>query len=133
MYCYYDEPEPDDDTWWMEDPKDFSACDAQDVTCKSCGEKIEKGATCLKFDRWRWPTAEESEQGAVWKKIPLDPYYHCEECGEIYLNLTASGDWRVDICNDMHWELEEYWEMTGFDPKKWSGHFQNGITTGGNK
>ena len=123
MWC--GDPYFEDADWYYKKQEDFSVCDAQDATCFSCGKKIEQGATCVRFERWRYPTEEEYDQGMKEdEEIPIEPVFHCEECGEIYLNLTSLR-YNVDISN-MRGELEEYWDMTGFDPKKWSGHFQNG-------
>lgn len=124
MWCG-DQDFEDEADWYYKQQKDFSVCDAQGATCFSCGKKIEQGATCVRFERWRYPTEEECDQGMEeWEEISMDPIFHCEECGEIYLNLTSLG-YGVDISN-MRGELEEYWGETGFDPKKWIGHFQNG-------
>ena len=66
MWCG-DQDFEDDADWYYKKQEDYSVCDAQDATCFSCGKKIEQGATCVRFERWRYPTEEEYEQGMEWE------------------------------------------------------------------
>lgn len=59
--------------------------------CKSCGEPISQGDTVLKFDRGRGIETDIENRIYGDEMVPLAPVYHCEKCGEIYLNLSALG------------------------------------------
>jgi hypothetical protein len=109
--CWEDE----DAQWFFFDPNDFSKLDtAKRKRCCSCKKLIDIGSDVLKFTRER-PTKDEVEDDIYGEGelVPIAPYYMCETCGEIYLNLSALG-YCLDITESMQDYLIEYQEMTGF-------------------
>jgi len=50
--------------------------------------------------------------------IQIADHYHCEACGEIYLNLVAIGYECLWPAENMQSALKEYHEITGFLTKK---------------
>lgn len=83
--------------------------------CASCRELIEIGTDCLEFDRMRAPYTE-IEQKIMGDEVPIAPWYMCEKCGEIYLNLQDIG-YCLNLGEDMRDCLKEYHELTGFVPR----------------
>lgn len=107
----------DDYAWLAEPADDFSTLDTvRGRKCFSCGEWLPVGSTVLCFIRWRDPRSdyEESRFGC---EVPMPNIYYCEECGGLYLSLTATG--LCVIIGDMREAIQEYWDMTGFDPAKY--------------
>ena len=107
-------------TWAFYPPDDFTTLQTnRRKRCSSCGDLINIGAECLIFPRTRCPNDDIEEKihgdGA---EIPISSLYMCAECGEIYLNLEAAG-YCLSPVDDMFDNLCEYWETTGFDPKKY--------------
>lgn len=103
--------------WFYYVPNDFSIFNAKRrKRCSSCKELINVGLPCLRFDRERLPYTEieESISGDL---ISISPFYLCEKCGEIYLNLDAAG-YCLDPQDNMPEALKEYWKITGFKPYK---------------
>ena len=80
--------------------------------CSSCKELINIGSLCLGFYRER-SSRHIVEERIYGDMVPLAPYYLCEKCGEIFLNLKAAG-YCMDIEKNMNEYLKEYWELTGF-------------------
>ena len=103
---------------------DFSKwyCDAPDgfiiykrligKRCCSCGKMVKYGDICAKFPRYR-EVRSDIEERIYGDDVPLAPYYMCEKCGEIYLNLSVLGFY-LDIEESMTEALSNYWELTGF-------------------
>ena len=116
--CYEYDGEPG--SWAFYPPDDFTPLQTKRrKRCSSCGSLIDIGAECLLFLRTRCPNSEIEEKiyGAG-VEIPMSNLYMCAECGEIYLNLEAAG-YCLSPEDDMFENLHEYWETTGFDPKKY--------------
>lgn len=100
-------------SWWFYPPDDFSIfTERRRKRCCSCKELIDIGAVCIEFPRIRSPYTdiEESISG---DEIDISPWYHCEACGEHYLNLEAAG-YCLNLADDMRECLKEYHEITGF-------------------
>lgn len=103
-----------DYAWIYYYPNEFSTlveCKRRPRCC-SCKEFINQGSTVVQFPRYRAPrhVIEENIHG---DEVPLAPYFMCEHCGEIFLNLSAVG-YCMDICESMDACLTEYHMMTGF-------------------
>jgi hypothetical protein len=73
---------------------------------------IEKGALCLEFERVRSPY-DDIDERINGDEIPIAPWYMCESCGEIYLNLSDAG-YCLWLGDDLREKLSEYWDVTGF-------------------
>lgn len=117
LSCSCPEWDGDYGTYCWFEPNDFSKFEQnRRKRCKSCGDLIDIGSTCLEFQRIR-SAYTEIEEHIRGEEIPAPSYYWCEKCGEIYFNLTAIGycltptDCAIDA-------IEEYWDLTGFKPKK---------------
>lgn len=106
LSCMYDMDEFD---YFVNPDDDFSIA-KQDCKCNSCGKKIKAGETVLKFTCFT-----HDEYGG---EVAMPDEFHCERCGEIYLNLQE-----IDYClysNEyMPGLLKDYQKMTGFNPKKY--------------
>jgi hypothetical protein len=75
------------------------------------------GQEVLKFECFRYPLTDIEEKiFGNGGEIPLADKFHCEKCGEIFLNLTAYG-YCVDLTVNMDELLQEHWEYTGFKPR----------------
>lgn len=79
--------------------------------CCSCAGKINVGDLALRFNRFRSATDFEADH-LGWDEVKLSPWFMCEECGEIFLNLDSAG-FCIDISEHMPDLLEEYKEMVG--------------------
>lgn len=77
--------------------------------CCSCSGKINVGDLALRFNRFRSATDFEADR-LGWDEVKLSPWFMCEECGEIFLNLDSAG-FCIDISEHMHALMEEYREM----------------------
>lgn len=77
--------------------------------CCSCQSKIKPGELALVFKRWRGSTQFEYDR-LGWEEAKIAPWYMCEPCGEIYLNLEAVG-YCVNIGDYMPHLLEEHRDM----------------------
>jgi hypothetical protein len=96
-------------TWWYATAECFAPLDtARARRCRSCNRLIKPGDQALKFTRWR-PTRDwvEYKIYGEGEEVDLAPWWHCEQCGEIYLNLWAAG-FCPDIDTDMRKALVEY-------------------------
>jgi hypothetical protein len=106
--------------WYYDFPKDFEILDTvRRRRCKSCGDMIDVGSTVISFLRWRHAKYDSIEEKILGEgaDVPLAPYYFCEPCGEIALNLHALG-YCVDPESDMREDLREYQQLSGFRPRK---------------
>ena len=85
--------------------------------CKSCKKLIDIGSFCLQFDRFQYPQDEIKIKifGEDYE-IHLAPWFMCEHCGEIFLNLTDIG-YCLEINGNMNKDLAEYHKLTGFIPQ----------------
>jgi len=102
-------------------PNDFSTFKhSRRKRCVSCKKLIDIGATVIEFEKYRHPH-DDIEERCKGDEIYMSSFYMCEGCGEIFLNLNATG-LCMDVCNDSMQEcLKEYHEMTGFTPIKKAG------------
>lgn len=111
--CGYDDDGYD---WYYTPPDDFTVLDtSRRKRCLSCKKLIDKGAVCLKFERYRHPLTDVEEARYV-DEVPLAPGYMCERCGELFFNLDALGFCGL-FDEPMEDNLKEYWKLTGFKPK----------------
>lgn len=108
-WCY------EDAEWYFEQPDGFSELKTKrSRACKSCGKKICVGEVCVKFSRDREPKNDIEERiYGRGPSISLPAWYHCEQCGEIWLNLTDAG-YCLQIDESMADNLVEYHEISGF-------------------
>lgn len=101
---------------------DFSKA-PEDCKCTSCNKEIKKGDVVLHFTCYKSPdeNSDNPDEIKAWEDgdyFALPDEFHCERCGEIYLNLNvlgyclSSGDYMPEC-------LKEYQEMTGFSPEKY--------------
>ena len=86
--------------------------------CQSCNSLIDIGALCLEFPRYRSPYTDIEADiiGFDWNGEPpikISSHYHCERCGEIFLNLEDAGYCMMPY-DDMQESLKEYHGITGF-------------------
>ena len=114
LSCHCDwEPEDPGDWWYAWRDDDFRSYKGKRrKRCCSCKKLINIGDDCLLFARVRMPYTDIEERISG-DEIPMPPYFLCESCGEIYLNLADIG-YCLDIQQPMEDHLAEYHEMTGF-------------------
>lgn len=84
--------------------------------CHSCRKLIEPNTPVIRLPEFKC-AATDIEEKIYGDAIPMADKYLCEECGEIYLNLSAAG-YECLLQDAMQDNLREYWEKTGFDPEK---------------
>lgn len=115
LSCSCPEYDPEYHAWCYVPDDDFTQLKTfRRKRCPSCNQLIDLGSPVVKIDRWRYPNSlvEERIHGED-GEIPLCPYYLCEKCGEIYLNLIGAG-----FCpnpeDNMDELLREYHEISGF-------------------
>lgn len=109
--------------YWAEPDTDFSIS-SEACRCHSCGQRIKAGDTVLKFTCWREADddsddpldVEAIENGSYQVDYPDE--FHCERCGEIYMNLSDAG-YCLSSGDHMPSLLKEYQALTGFDPWKY--------------
>lgn len=89
--------------------------------CCSCNSLINIGDLCVKYTRGRCPYTEiEARIHKIdWESlgestIPIASHFHCEKCGEVWLNLTAIGYECLMPNENMQEALKEYHELSGF-------------------
>ena len=92
--------------------------------CCSCDKLISIGDICLVFIRHRYPHTEIEARitGTDWglneePPIKIANQYHCEICGEIYLNLSNLG-YCIFPAENMGAVLKEYHELSNFKGAK---------------
>jgi hypothetical protein len=110
--CDFDQDQDDFEEWYYY-PDDFTTLNRKRrKRCKSCDELIDIGACCIEFERCRRPLSdiEERISGDI---VQIAPYYHCEKCAEIAMNLIELK-YCVNPEDNMNELLKEYHEMTGF-------------------
>ena len=128
-YCYYDyEYDLGDWTYSFSSDEDFIRLDTSRAKrCCSCGKLIRVGDVCIKYQRYRYPYSEieariklGTDIETVFNdepRIRIADHYHCEWCGEIYLNLIDLGYECLSPSEDMRTILKEYHELSGFEDK----------------
>lgn len=104
---------------WFYIPSDwFAPLDKKRARrCISCQKKIKIGEDCLKLNRYRTPNCDYEEK-RFGDEVPLADKYYCEECGEIFLNLTAYGYCVYVGEENIREDLRAHWDATGFSPEK---------------
>lgn len=101
--------------WYYDVPDDFTVLDtSKRKRCISCGVLVDLGSDCLAFNCYRDPSSD-IEEDIHGDEVPLANKHMCFECGSIFLNLTAAG-YCISLGGHMKEELEEYWDITGFNP-----------------
>lgn len=125
--CDYDyEYNPGEWSYFFSPDIDFTPLDtSRSKRCCSCGKLIRIGELCIKYQRYRYPY---SDIESIIKcgcdlddcfcdapDIRMADHYHCEWCGEMFLNLTALGYECLVPCEDMRISLKEYHELSGFE------------------
>lgn len=121
--CDYDEWDPEPGTWhysFYDKDLDFEPLNtSKRKRCSSCGALIDIGALCIKFPRYRYPYTsieakilhdDEFFEMNYPPEIKMSDHYHCEQCGEIYFNLTELGFTCIVPCENMPKLLKEYKE-----------------------
>lgn len=101
-----------DFAWYYWPANDFTTLmTSKRKRCKSCNKLIDIENICLEFKRFRYPKNEIEERiyGCDDIEIPLASFYHCEDCGEQYLNLSELK-FCVNIADNMFDLLKEYQE-----------------------
>ena len=98
--------------------EDFEKLDSKKrKRCKSCNELIELDSFCVKHPRLRYPRNEiearilgMSEDEYEWEEpdIKIADHFHCEKCGEIYLNLQSVGFECISPGENMPQMLKDY-------------------------
>ena len=113
--CYFD----DDAEWYFIPPNDFSKLKGKRrKRCCSCKELINFETPCLEFIKFRYSQNDiEDRIYGEGNEIYMAPWWMCEWCGEMYLNLDALGYCHY-LGDSIKEAMEEYWELTGFKPKE---------------
>ena len=87
----------DSDIPWYQEPDDYSTLStSRRKRCQSCNRLIDIGTIVGEFARFRWPRTEvelkiygeTQEPDSI---IGIASHYLCEECMDIYYNLSALG------------------------------------------
>lgn len=118
--CSCDDFDYEAGDWWCERATDYESMPQRQrrKRCCSCNKLLDTGETVLRFNRWRGPL-NDIEYDIHGDEVPMAPFFMCEECGEIYDNLSATG-MCIGFDDSMRENLRQYWEMTGFDPSKYA-------------
>lgn len=107
----------DDYESWYIPADDFAPLNTvRSRKCASCGERIPVGALALRLWGYRQPRGDY-EESRFGDEVPIADLFYCEECGEIDMNLRELG-YCLNV-GDKREDLQEYWKMTGFDPKRY--------------
>ena len=106
--------------YYFEYPEWFSTMPERKrrTRCHSCRTLLNPGDTVAEFLRYRFSDNEVDER-IYGSEVPLASVYYCERCGEIFFNLEATG-MCVIIGGNIRDALEQYWDMTGFDPARYA-------------
>ena len=81
----------DYDTWYDKIPEDFKKFNCtRRKKCVSCKRLVNIGENCLEFEMYRIPHSD-IEMQVMGYSVPMANKYMCENCGEIYLNLSVLG------------------------------------------
>lgn len=101
----------DGDGWYYEAPDDYTKLATKRTRpCCSCGQRIQVGDLCVKFNRFMQPAPMSVSERIYGDEMPLAPRFMCEACGDQYFNLTALG-FCITLGDDMMDLLREYVEM----------------------
>ena len=97
--------------WYYMPPNDYSKLDTpKRKRCKSCGELIDKGATCGKFVRFREPN-DDIEERIHGDEVYLAPWFMCEDCTDFFFSLEELG--YCIVMDGM--PLKEMWRDVQYD------------------
>ena len=106
----------DGDGWWYVPQNKFKGLDTKKRRrCASCKELIDLGSDCIEFNRFREPL-DDIEQRIWGDEVQLASKYLCDWCGQMYLNLDHLG-YCYYLGDSIRENLEDYWNLTGFEPK----------------
>ena len=93
--------------------------------CCSCAKLIDIGSLCVIYPRYRYPYDEIEAMIKTGNCldtslndepcIKIAPHYHCEKCGEIWMNLVDIGYECLSPKENMRENLKEYHELSGFN------------------
>lgn len=113
----------EDYVWYTEGPSNFHQFNMNGEykrrkRCCSCHKLIDFGAECIHFDRTRRARGEY-EENRFGDEVSMSPIFMCEKCAETYINLYDLGYQCMNPAVDVQEHLEEYWDMTGFNPDKY--------------
>ena len=97
----------DDYDYYVDAPNDYSElATSRRKRCMSCDSLIDIGSIVLQFGSWRRPL-NDIEEAICGDEVQLANKYLCEECGDIYTNLSALG-FCVDFGESMKVTMQEY-------------------------
>ncbi len=97
-----------DYAFYVSDDSDYSLCDKKQK-CDSCGSVIEIGDTRLFFN-----TYEHDEDGEEIDTDYCNPFSYCEDCADIYFNLTELN-YCITYPASMKDLLRQYQLIVGFE------------------
>lgn len=102
--------------YWYSPSDDFvSMVVGRRKRCCSCHRLINPCDLCIRLDRYR-AALSDVEEKILGYEVVLAPWYLCETCGEIYLNLEDAG-YCYYAGDDLREALADYWDTTGFVPQ----------------
>ena len=106
----------DGDGWYYIPRREFTITPiGRRKRCCSCKKLIGYLEECIQLDRFRDPLTDVEER--IWgDSVQMAPWFLCEQCSEIYLNLDAIGYCYL-AGEDLRANLKDYWDLTGFKPK----------------
>jgi len=128
--CEYDhEFGPGEWMYWFQDSTDFIPLGtSKRKRCCSCGKLIDIDGICIKYPRYRYPYSDVESRikhgcdldNSLCDEpnIRIADHYHCEQCAEIFLNLTDVGFYCLSPEENMESSLKEYHELSGFKANK---------------
>lgn len=89
--------------------------------CCSCNELIDIRSPCIRYSRYRYPYTEAEARITGYSSlessmndeasIKMPDLFHCEKCGEIWLNLYSVGFECLYPNENMLKMMEEYREL----------------------
>lgn len=105
LSCSYD---LDNYAWFFVIPSTFSTLQtSRRKRCCSCKMLIQKNASVVKFERYRFFKTDIEERIYGDSEIKIADFYMCESCGDQYFNLSAL-EFCIDITENMFNLLKEY-------------------------
>lgn len=78
--------------------------------CCSCKNLIRVGEPCIEFKRHVSTEGDDIKERIHGDEMQIASWFHCEKCGEQYLNLEGLG-YCIDISENMFALLDEYKEL----------------------
>ena len=99
-------------SWYYTPPEDYTKLQSKKrKRCSSCKALIDIGAPVLEFEIWRDPKTDIEERISG-SEVYMAPKYHCESCGDQFMNLSALG-FCPDPSENMLDLLKQYHEEYG--------------------